>query len=227
MQFKNCSASLCRHLFHSDCVGPQKPSKPRPTLPSIWKGIRTLKKRSSIYLAATMALAFIPYSAQAQSTVLGFNSLPTSQGWTYVFETRRLPKPPFFSVSDSTLHQNTLGIGNHEAYFERRNFADPTKSFVFSMRSRTLAEDSSRDLWLWIWFLTRETKILFSFHWSQCVSDWVADQTNQLISTQHYFMTTVLRASQTATSSFSSIMFFMQLALLRQVEVAIAFISAI
>ncbi len=91
----------------------------------------------------TLASLLSGVSLKAQTTSLNFDSLPSSQGWTYVATNSTVSETSIFSVSNSTLHQNTLGLGGFQADYERFNFGDPLKPFVLSMRSRTLQEDSS------------------------------------------------------------------------------------
>jgi hypothetical protein len=69
--------------------------------------------RSLLAVAATIGatmLTCVP-AAIAGDLTLDFNSLPTTQGWTYEREGNSLSESSVFSVSGGVLHQDTLAAG--------------------------------------------------------------------------------------------------------------------
>lgn len=79
-------------------------------------------------------------SASATTITLNFNTLPSTQGWTY--DSSGIAEGSVFSVNGSTLTQNTIGDG-YGAYadYQMAGQLDPTKPFSIDVTVRILGEE--------------------------------------------------------------------------------------
>ena len=94
---------------------------------------------ASVSLAALCLVSV----AQAQTTSLSFDSLPTAQGWVYNTGRPSVPETSIFSIDAGALKQNSLGqSSNFIALYEKRDFADTSRPFVLALRARVLEEDN-------------------------------------------------------------------------------------
>lgn len=75
--------------------------------------------------------------AQAQPVILGFNSLPTAQGWTYIGTPS---ENNIYSLGTNTLQQNSMGIGARGPYYAMP-VVNVTQSFTLDFRGRVLQEE--------------------------------------------------------------------------------------
>ncbi|MGB5593992.1 MAG: PEP-CTERM sorting domain-containing protein [Crocosphaera sp.] len=77
----------------------------------------------------------------AGDITLGFDSLPTAQGWNYISSNPSILETNTFSVDGARLNQNTLGIGNSSSIYQFLDIVDISKPFTLSFRARVLDED--------------------------------------------------------------------------------------
>lgn len=83
-------------------------------------------------------------SATAGTVVLGFNSLPSAQGWTYVATgaARSNPDTRFFSPTGTSLRQDTIGIDTSAAggnYYVRPVTMQPSGDFSLRVSASVTA----------------------------------------------------------------------------------------
>lgn len=100
------------------------------------------------FLAVALAGVFLTIPVQALTVNLGFNKLPSAQGWT--FTAARWAEPPVavtipensvFSVSNGILHQNTLGQNDLGAYYVLENYLNPNKPYSLTVKARLLVQE--------------------------------------------------------------------------------------
>jgi hypothetical protein len=114
-------------------------NRKRFTKPATW--ILTL-----IGILAVSLLA--PRSSYAQGSTsfsLQFNSLPSAQGWTY-FQGGSIPETSVFSVTGTSLIQNTIGtgfVGGINPNYAMFNVVDGSEPFVLTVRARILAYEGT------------------------------------------------------------------------------------
>ena len=96
---------------------------------------------------SVLAAGFLSVSLQTSATTisLDFNSLPSAQGWTY--NTTGQTEATIFSVSGTTLHQNSMGTGlgpGGTAFqnYTLDNVVDPTKPFTLEVQARVLESET-------------------------------------------------------------------------------------
>ncbi|BCU11250.1 hypothetical protein MAN88_18140 [Microcystis aeruginosa] len=77
----------------------------------------------------------------ASNVTLNFNTLPSSQGWTYLVDGNTATETDVFSISNGVLTQNTLGSGDGVNGYTLANVVDTTQPFTLSWRSRVLQVD--------------------------------------------------------------------------------------
>lgn len=70
------------------------------------------------------------------TATVGFNSLPTAQGWTYV---GNVPEANVFSLAGGVLSQNSIGTPDRNYY--QLSAIDPSLPFSVSFRGRMLQEE--------------------------------------------------------------------------------------
>jgi hypothetical protein len=94
---------------------------------------------TTISLVAVLLMVARPSSAQAPIT-LRFDSLPSAQGWAY-FQADGIPESRVFSVTGTSLIQDTIGtgFGNGSPNYARFGVVDGSKPFVLTVRARVLA----------------------------------------------------------------------------------------
>ncbi len=93
---------------------------------------------------------FFSITAHAQSISLNFNTLPSTQGWTYSAVQGTygnfLPSPvtesSVFSVQHGILTQNTIGQGLLGASYSVKNFADFSLPYTINVTARLLATEN-------------------------------------------------------------------------------------
>ena len=88
---------------------------------------------SLVYLIISLGL--VP-GAQAQTLILGFDSLPSSQGWTYIGFP--LTETEAFAVNGTTLTQTTVGSGLSIALYRMEDIVFPSKRMTLSFTARVL-----------------------------------------------------------------------------------------
>jgi hypothetical protein len=88
-------------------------------------------------LLSSSVLLVIGASAQAETVTLGFNCLPSSQGWTY---SGTLAENTSFAADGSSLVQTTLGTGSSSARYALINngILDSSKPITLSLTARVL-----------------------------------------------------------------------------------------
>ncbi|MDB9389765.1 PEP-CTERM sorting domain-containing protein [Microcystis aeruginosa] len=72
---------------------------------------------------------------------MNFNTLPSSQGWTYLVDGNTATETDVFSISNGVLTQNTLGSGDGVNGYTLANVVDTTQPFTLSWRSRVLQDE--------------------------------------------------------------------------------------
>jgi len=76
----------------------------------------------------------------AATATLAFNSLPSAQGWTYLAY-GGVAETTVFSVDGTTLHQNTIGLGNRGSEYRLSGCVlNPALPFTLDIRARVLTE---------------------------------------------------------------------------------------
>lgn len=110
--------------------------------------LHTSRRAGTILVTMLLALAVAsptavatgaPTAASASqsptSFSLRFDTLPSdpSQGWTY-FQSDGIPERSIFSVTGSSLIQNTIGTGEHNPNYAKFNVVDGTRPFVLIVR---------------------------------------------------------------------------------------------
>jgi hypothetical protein len=97
-----------------------------------------------IGILAVVLLA--PESSYAQgpsSFSLQFNTLPSAQGWTY-FQGDGIPETSVFSVTGTSLIQDTIGIGEHGPNYAMFGVVDGSEPFQLTVRARVLAYEGTQ-----------------------------------------------------------------------------------
>ena len=109
-------------------------NRKRFTKPTIW----------ILTLICSLAVALLaPGSARASSSFsLQFNSLPSAQGWTY-FQGDGIPETSVYSVTGTSLIQDTIGIGEHGPNYAMFGVVDGTQPFQLTVRARILAYEGT------------------------------------------------------------------------------------
>ncbi len=114
-------------------------NRKRFTKPTTW----TL---TLIGILAVALLAPKPgYAQAATSFSLQFNSLPSAQGWTY-FQGGSIPETSVFSVTGTSLIQNTIGtgfVGGINPNYAMFGAVDGSEPFVLTVRARILAYEGT------------------------------------------------------------------------------------
>jgi len=98
----------------------------------------------TLTLICSLAVALLaPGSARASSSFsLQFNSLPSAQGWTY-FQSDGIPETSVYSVTGTSLIQDTIGIGEHGPNYAMFGVVDGTQPFQLTVRARILAYEGT------------------------------------------------------------------------------------
>lgn len=78
---------------------------------------------------------------QASNITLNFNTLPSTQGWTYLVDGNTATETDVFSLSNGVLTQNTLGGGDGVNGYTLANVIDSAQPFTLSWRSRVLQQE--------------------------------------------------------------------------------------
>lgn len=78
-------------------------------------------------------------SCQAQVVTLNFNSLPSAQGWTF-HNGSAAPESSLFSVNGTSLHMNTIGIGETGADYTLSNVVNGNP-FTLTVTARVTADE--------------------------------------------------------------------------------------
>ena len=96
-------------------------------------------------ILAVITLSTIPGAAEAVTITLGFDDLPSAQGWTYRAFNNTLPETQVFSVDGTTLFQDTLGSGLEVGSnsYERDGAVDPTSPFAISVTARVVETEEN------------------------------------------------------------------------------------
>ncbi|MBE9088500.1 PEP-CTERM sorting domain-containing protein [Microcystis aeruginosa LEGE 11464] len=84
---------------------------------------------------------FVIVPVNASNVTLNFNTLPSSQGWTYLVDGNTATETDVFSISNGVLTQNTLGSGDGVNGYRLANVVDTTQPFTLSWRSRVLQDE--------------------------------------------------------------------------------------
>jgi hypothetical protein len=108
----------------------------RFTRPTTW--ILTLTCSLAVGLLAPGS----SYAQGASSFSLQFNSLPSAQGWTY-FQSDGIPEASVFSVTGTSLIQNTIGIGEHGPNYAMFGVVNGSEPFELTVRARILAYEGT------------------------------------------------------------------------------------
>ena len=117
---------------------------------------RTSVPAISALLMLLLALAIVPptparaapnlatasASQRTSAFSLDFNSLPSAQGWTY-FQSDGIPETSIFSVTGTSLIQDTIGTGEHNPNYAMFGVIDGTKPFELTVRARILAYEGT------------------------------------------------------------------------------------
>jgi hypothetical protein len=90
-------------------------------------------------LVAWVLLLSVP--ASANTIALSFDTLPSTQGWSYITNSGA-SETSVFSVSGGILHQNTLGLGEFAEY-DLPGVVDPVLPFTLSVHARVLQEEGA------------------------------------------------------------------------------------
>jgi hypothetical protein len=72
-------------------------------------------------------------SVEAITIDLTFGTLPSAQGGTYVAGGNNATEASIFSVSNNTLHQNSIGVGTAIQGSNRYNFANAVDALPFTL----------------------------------------------------------------------------------------------
>lgn len=92
-----------------------------------------------------LGLLMTPPASRAGEFSLDFNTLPSSQGWTFTQLGQPAPESDVFTVSGGVLRQNTIGIGGGgeagTAAYRLYDVIDPVRPYSISMRARVLQEE--------------------------------------------------------------------------------------
>ena len=109
---------------------------------------------------ATITVLSIPLQLTGTTIDLDFSTLPSAQGWTFITQDPLLTESTVFSVAGGRLLQNTIGIGEDVAHYDRTgvNLYDPSLPFELSLNAQVLREevfpppDISRGLYFGVTF---------------------------------------------------------------------------
>ncbi len=89
-------------------------------------------------------LLFLLSSAQAEQTTLDLNTLPSSQGWTYVGSPQT--EAAAFTVNGSSLVQSTVGSGDNSfARYQVNDVVDTSKRMILSVTARVTSYEKLRE----------------------------------------------------------------------------------
>lgn len=106
------------------------------------KLVLTLAALVMIAAAVGIPLVHSTSRAYAASSIdLKFNSLPSAQGFTY-FQSDGIPEANVFSVTGTSLIQNTIGIGQHNPNYALFGVVNGSEPFVLTVRVRILAYET-------------------------------------------------------------------------------------
>ena len=94
-----------------------------------------MRKLSSILVC--LGLLFSVKSAQAVTITLDFDSLPSSQGWSYT-STNFVSEVSVFSVDGTTLTIDTMGMGNVDPSYRYFDIVDENLPYTVRMTARVL-----------------------------------------------------------------------------------------
>ena len=83
-----------------------------------------------------LSLLLIASTSNAQLVSYIPTSLPSAQGWTYTVTAPDPGETNIFSVSSSTLFQNSMGIGNKVAFYKYFPTIDPLLPYYIDLRAR-------------------------------------------------------------------------------------------
>jgi hypothetical protein len=100
----------------------------------------------SVVSPAAPAAATSNQPAGANSFALNFSSLPSAQGWSY-FQGGSIPETNVFSVTGTSLIQNTIGAGftaNANPNYAMFGVVDGTQPFQLTVRARILAYEGTQ-----------------------------------------------------------------------------------
>ena len=75
-------------------------------------------------------------AAAGDAVTLGFNSLPSAQGWTYFDGTSGIPDTSVYSAFGTYLHMDTIGFGYSGFAYKLLGAVDPTLPFTLTVRAR-------------------------------------------------------------------------------------------
>lgn len=103
----------------------------------------------SLIILATLVSPPSVKAVAGDSVTLSFNSLPSAQGWTYLHGTSPVAETSVFSVDDTMLHMNTLGMGDSGFAYLLPGVVDPTAPFSLTVRARVNAygDDTNNNPW--------------------------------------------------------------------------------
>ena len=86
-----------------------------------------------------------PSPSEGGALQLGFDSLPSAQGWTYVNFGTPAPEDRVFSVSGGVLHQNTIGVGiagqGQNSYHYNHEIINESFPFTITVKARVLQDE--------------------------------------------------------------------------------------
>lgn len=100
-----------------------------------------LKLKTTIILLLIILLTAGTTNAQLVTYIA--NSLPSSQGWTYISNPSNPGENNIFSVSNSILLQNSMGIGNISVNYRNYPTIDTEFSYYIELRARVMNFDNS------------------------------------------------------------------------------------
>jgi hypothetical protein len=98
---------------------------------------------SNMVIAASVFVVNVVANSpvQASNITLNFNTLPSTQGWTYLADGNTATETDIFSLSNGVLRQNTLGSGDGINSYTLANVIDSAQPFTLSWRSRVLQQE--------------------------------------------------------------------------------------
>lgn len=92
--------------------------------------------RTTIFLVVAILMTTGMVNAQLVSYIP--SSLPSSQGWTYVYVPSDPGQSNVFSIANSTLLQNSMSIGNIAVNYRNYPTIDPSLSYYIDLDARVL-----------------------------------------------------------------------------------------
>jgi len=99
----------------------------------------------TVSLAIATLLGIAQFAHAQQTITLQFDSLPSAQGWTY-FQGGSIPETSVFSVTGTSLIQNTIGTGfaiGISPNYAMFNVVEGAQPFVLKVRARVIATEGT------------------------------------------------------------------------------------